>query len=176
MTSRLVSASLTAGLFFNMAVSAYAAGEAATAALKTVDGQDAGTATFTEATAGILIKLELKGLAPGWHGLHIHEDGKCEADFSSAGAIHNPLGSQHGILNEEGPTAGDLPNIHIAADGTGSAELLSPLLSLSKEADDGLFDAGGASLIVTENPDDHVSDPDGNSGKRVACGVITAKP
>lgn len=167
---------LLASIVLTMTIqSANAAGEAATTTLKLADGQDAGTATFTEATAGVLIKLSLKGLPPGWHGIHVHEEGKCDGDLASAGAIHNPLGAQHGFLNEEGPAAGDLPNIHVAADGTASAEILSPLLSLSKEADDGLFDANGASLVIFENPDDHLTDPDGNSGKRIACGLIMAK-
>jgi superoxide dismutase, Cu-Zn family len=175
MTATHISLLLATALLVLHTPTVKAAGEAATSALKLADGQDAGTATFTEATAGVLIKLQLKGLPPGWHGIHVHDDGKCDGDFASAGAIQNPLGAQHGFLNDEGPMAGDLPNVHIAADGTGSIEMISPLLSLSKDADDGLFDANGASLVIFENPDDHLTDPDGNSGKRIACGLITSK-
>lgn len=153
----------------------FAGSEAATAALKLKDGKDIGTATFTDAAAGVLIRLDLTGLPPGAHAVHVHETGTCEADFTSAGAIYNPLGAKHGFLNDDGPMAGDLPNVYAAADGTLKAEILSPLLSLSKETEDGLFDADGASLVLFAAADDHLSEPEGNSGDRIACGKITAK-
>lgn len=153
----------------------FAGSEAATAALKLKDGKDIGTATFTDAAAGVLIRLDLTGLPPGAHAVHVHETGTCEADFTSAGAIYNPLGAKHGFLNDDGPMAGDLPNVYAAADGTLKAEILSPLLSLSKETEDGLFDADGASLVLFAAADDHLSEPEGNSGDRMACGKITAK-
>ncbi|HMN38209.1 MAG TPA: superoxide dismutase family protein [Hyphomicrobium sp.] len=154
---------------------ALAAGETATARMKLADGADAGVITLMEGTAGVLMKFELKGLKPGPHGMHVHESSACEGDFSSSGAIYNPLGAKHGYLHEEGPMAGDLPNIHVAADGTASGELLSPFLTLSKEAEETLFDSDGASIVIFEKPDDYVSDPEGNSGGRVACGAITAQ-
>ena len=154
---------------------AFAFGETASAALKGVDGADAGTVTFTEGSAGVLLKFAIKGLPPGPHAAHIVEKGVCEADFSSAGGIHNPLGAKHGLLAEEGPMAGDLPNIYAAADGTLQAELLSPAISLNTEADDGLFDADGAAIVILENADDYQTEPDGDAGKRIACGVITIK-
>jgi len=154
---------------------ARAVGDVAVARLKLADGTEAGTVTLMEATAGVLMKFELKGLKPGPHGLHVHESGACDGDFSSAGAIYNPLGAKHGYLHDEGPMAGDLPNVHAGADGTASGEFLSPFLTLSKDAEETLFDADGASLVLFENPDDYASDPDGNSGNRVACGTITAK-
>ncbi|MGE0054675.1 MAG: superoxide dismutase family protein [Hyphomicrobium sp.] len=154
---------------------ARAIGEVSTVRLKLADGTDAGVITLMEATAGVLMKFDLKGLKPGPHGLHVHEIGKCEGDFSSAGAIYNPLGAKHGFLHDEGPMAGDLPNIHVGADGTASGEFLSPFLTLSKDTEESLFDTDGASIVVFEKPDDYASDPEGNTGNRVACGAIMIK-
>lgn len=172
--THFISASVVA---FTVALSGYAFafGETATATLKTAEAADAGTVTFTEGSAGVLLKFALKGLPPGAHAAHIVEKGICEADFSGAGGIHNPLGAKHGFLAEEGPMAGDLPNVYAAADGTVTAELLSPSISLSTEAEDGLFDSDGAAIVILENADDYETDPDGGAGKRLACGVITIK-
>lgn len=154
---------------------AFAVGETATAAVKLADGKDAGIITFTEATAGVLIKFELKGLPPGKHGIHVHETGKCEGDLSSAGAIYNPLGAKHGFLHDEGPMAGDLPNLYAAADGTVVAEVLSPFLTLSKEAEETLFDTDKTSVVIFAKGDNYESEPDGEAGQRIACGVLVAK-
>lgn len=171
---------LMMGLLINAAVlipghSAWAMGETAVAQLKLTDGADAGTITFTEGTAGILLKFELKGLPPGPHGLHVHDTGTCEGDFSSAGAIYNPLGAKHGFLHEEGPMAGDLPNVHVGSDGTATGEMLSPFLTMSKNSEETLFDDNGSSIVIFEAADDYASDPDGAGGKRIACGTIGAK-
>lgn len=154
---------------------AFAFGETATATLKLAGGADSGTVTFTEGSAGVLLKFALKGLPPGAHAAHIYEKGVCDGDFSSAGAIHNPLGAKHGYLAEEGPMAGDLPNVYAAADGSIATELLSPAISLSTEAEDGLFDSDGAAIVILEKADDYETDPDGGAGKRIACGVISIK-
>ena len=154
---------------------AHAVGETAIAVMKLADGKDAGTLTFTEATAGVLIKLELKGLPPGKHAIHVHETGKCEGDFSSAGAIYNPLGAKHGFLHDEGPMAGDLPNIYAGADGTVVAEVLSPFLTLSKEAEETLFETDKTAVVIFAKGDDYESEPDGGAGARVACGVLVTK-
>lgn len=147
----------------------------ATAALKKSDGSDIGTVTFSEAPSGLVVKFELKGLAPGPHGVHVHEAGKCDGDFASAGGIYNPLGAKHGFFNEDGPMAGDMANVYAAADGSVVAEFLSPFLSLNKEAEDGLFDDDGTAIIVFEKADDHLSEPEGAAGARIACGAIKAK-
>lgn len=154
---------------------ASAVGEVAVAKIKLATGADAGTVSMMEATAGVLIKYDLVGLPPGPHALHVHEAGKCEGDFNSAGGIYNPLGAKHGYLNEEGPMAGDLPNIHVGADGKATGELVSPFLTLNKDAEESLFDADGATLVLFEKPDDYATDPDGQAGNRIACGTITAK-
>lgn len=154
---------------------AFAVGETATASVKLADGKDAGTVTFTEGTAGVLLKFDLKGLPPGPHGVHVHETGKCEGDFASAGEIYNPLGAKHGFLHDEGPMAGDLPNVYAGADGAVLSEILSPFLTLSTEAEESLFDPDGAALVIRDKTDDYQTDTDGGSGARTACGVISIK-
>lgn len=150
-------------------------GEAAVAKVKLADGTDAGTISLSETNAGILIKFDLRGLSPGPHAIHVHETGKCEGDFASAGAIHNPLGAGHGYLNAEGPMNGDLPNIHAGADGKAQGEILSQLINLSRESEDSIFDTDGASFVLFEKPDDYLTDPEGEAGARIACGVIDPK-
>jgi superoxide dismutase, Cu-Zn family len=154
---------------------AVAAGSAAVAELKLADGTSAGTVTLSEMAAGVLLKIDLKGLPPGPHGFHVHEAGKCEADFSSAGQIYNPLGAKHGFLNDEGPMAGDLPNIVAGPDGAARAEMMSTYLHLNMDGDDTLFGPAGTAIVVYEKADDYQTDPDGGAGKRVACGVIQKK-
>lgn len=154
---------------------ALAVGEVATARMKFADGKDAGSISLMEATGGVLMKFDLSGLAPGAHAVHVHESGACEGDFTGAGSIYNPLGAKHGFLHEEGPMAGDLPNIHAGADGKATGEFLSNYLTLNKEAEETLFDADGSSIVIFQKPDDYVTDPDGGGGGRVACGTIQAK-
>ena len=173
--SSFARATIAAISVFVVAPTASAAGQTASAQLKNAAGADIGIATFTEAASGVLIKFELKGLPPGPHGIHVHDTGTCEGDFTSAGAIFNPLGAQHGFYNDEGPMAGDLPNIFANADGTAVAEVLSPFLALTKDVEDGLFDTNGTALVVFDKADDHLTDPDGDAGARLACGVITLK-
>lgn len=154
------------------ATPALAIGAKASSDLKTLDGKDAGSIKMVETTAGVLLRVKLNGLAPGVHALHIHDSGKCEADFASAGAIYNPLGAKHGYLNDEGPMVGDLPNLFVGPTGEVEVELLSPFVTLNREAEETIFDADGTSFIVFDKADDYVSDPDGNAGARVACGII----
>lgn len=177
---RLTQSGLAAGLgailtLSGLSSTALAVGETATAAIKLANGTDAGIVTLTEGTAGVLFKFELKGLPPGPHAVHVYETGKCEGDFTSAGGIYNPLGAKHGFLHDEGPMAGDLPNIYAGADGSVSAEILSPFLTLSTEAEESLFDADGAAVIVQEKPDNYEAEPDGDSGARVGCGLISIR-
>jgi Cu-Zn family superoxide dismutase len=153
---------------------ALAVGETAAAKIKLANGSDAGTITMMEATAGVIIKFDLSGLPPGPHAIHVHESNVCEGDFVSAGNIYNPLGAKHGFLHDEGPMSGDLPNIHVSADGKAVAEVLSPFLTLSKDAEETLFDSDGSSFVIFELADDYESEPEGGVGTRIACGAISA--
>ncbi|HEY8127954.1 MAG TPA: superoxide dismutase family protein [Hyphomicrobium sp.] len=175
MKIRTIGAATLAVLLVAAADQAGATGEKAVAELMLANGTSIGTITLTEIAAGVMLKFDLKGLPPGPHALHVHEVGKCEGDFSSAGGIYNPLGAKHGFLNEEGPMAGDLPNVVAAADGTALAEVLSPYLHLSKETDDTLFDTDGSSLVLYEKADDYQTDPEGGGETRIACGVLKAQ-
>jgi Cu-Zn family superoxide dismutase len=130
----------------------------------------AGRFIATEAPSGVLIQIEVQGMAPGWHGLHLHEKGDCSAaDFTSAGAhVNHPTAKKaHGLLNPGGPDFGDLPNIYVAADGTGKAEVFTSLVKFTE-----LKDADGSAVVVHANKDDHSAQPIGGAGARVACGVI----
>jgi Cu-Zn family superoxide dismutase len=145
------------------------AAEAAKAELQTVDGKAIGTVTFAETPKGVLITISLKGAPEGIHAFHVHETGKCEPPFKSAGSHFNPEHKKHGFV-AAGPHAGDMPNLHIPANGVLDQEILNPNLSLSGK--NSLFDADGAAVILHAGVDDYKSDPAGNAGDRFACGVI----
>lgn len=171
---KFVAAAVLAAGFLGAAANspALAVGEKAAVAMRSADGKDIGVVTIVETMAGILLQVKLKGLPPGAHGFHIHETGKCEGDLSSAGEIYNPLGAKHGFLNYEGPMAGDLPNLIAGGSGEAEAEILSPFVTLSKEAEETLFDVDGATLIIFAEADDYISEPDTATGPRIACGVV----
>lgn len=140
-----------------------------TVSLKTGAGADAGKATLTEAPNGVLLRIEAKGLTPGWHGLHFHEKADCsKADFTSAGAhTHGADKAVHGLLNPAANETGDLPNLYAAADGTANAEMFKRVVTLKA-----LQDADGSALVIHANADDHMTQPIGGAGPRVACGEI----
>jgi Cu-Zn family superoxide dismutase len=147
--------------------------QTATAAIKDAQGKQIGTATLTEGADGVRIALDISKLPPGAHGLHIHSVGKCEApDFKSAGPHFNPDAKKHGMKNADGPHAGDLPNVEVGADGTVKTAVTTKLVTLGAGRNS-LFQEGGTALVIHADPDDERTDPAGNSGARIACGVIT---
>lgn len=151
-------------------------GDTATAELRDASGQPVGQATFTEVKGGVRIVLEARNLPPGEKGVHLHAVGKCEPpQFTSAGAHFNPQGKQHGILNPAGAHAGDLPNITIGPQGTGRLESFTDAVTLGSGANS-LLRPEGTAIVVHAAPDDFRTDPTGNSGARIACGVLTKKP
>ncbi|WP_263383131.1 superoxide dismutase family protein [Granulicella arctica] len=142
--------------------------------LKTATGEDAGTASFREGKKGQLsIKLSLKNLPIGDHAVHIHQNPVCDApDFKTAGGHFNPESKQHGSLNPMGHHAGDLPeNITIGEQHTAELTVKVNYLSLDPTSPNSVF---GHSIMVHEKADDMKTDPTGNAGNRIACGVITA--
>lgn len=150
----------------------YAAGDKATAQMIGVDGQEMGTAELEETLAGVLVTVRLKGLPPGGHAFHIHDIGRCEPPFASSGKVLNPLNAKHGLRHEEGPAMGNMPNLYAGANGDVSAEVLNPFVTLAPDADGSLVRESGTAIIVRANPDDHKTQPEGNSGAPIACGVI----
>ncbi len=161
---------------FGLAVgcSTVAPGPRATAELKDKDGKLVGRADFHEVSDGVIVRLDVKGLTPGLHAVHVHTVGKCEAPgFTSAGGHFNPGGKKHGLKSPDGAHAGDLPNMLIAKDGSGRFEALTDAITL-KAGSNSVFDADGSAFVIHVGVDDYVTDPTGNAGDRAACGLIVA--
>ncbi len=144
----------------------------ATANLALADGTAAGTARLVGNGDRLSLVVDVAGISPGPHGIHLHTVGQCEAPgFTSAGGHLNPGGKQHGTDNPLGSHLGDLPNIQVDAEGKGS--LTVPLHGARADLMSELFDADGTAIVVHAGPDDYKTDPAGNSGGRIACGVFT---
>jgi Cu-Zn family superoxide dismutase len=142
----------------------------AEAVLKTAAGAGAGSASVQEHDGGLMVTVKAKGLPPGPHGVHVHMVGRCDApDFTTAGSHWNPTAKQHGMENPAGPHGGDMPNLLVGSDGTGSLTIALPSGTF-----EGLLDEDGAAIVVHAAADDLKTDPSGNSGGRIACGVFGA--
>lgn len=146
------------------------------AQVMTADGQEAGTVTFTQMEHGVLVEANLQNLPEGEHGFHIHETGACEPDFQAAGGHYSPAGNEHGFDTPEGHHVGDLPNIHVSAEGMAMVDHFAPQLTLAAEDDDQapftLADADGSAIMVHAQADDYQSAD--SAGDRIACGVIAS--
>jgi len=149
-----------------------AAAQSAKATLKNAEGKEVGTAALTETPAGVLIRLSVDGLPPGERAFHIHGVGKCEPPFTSAGPHFNPGGKKHGLMAAEGHHAGDLPNLHVPAGGALVVEVLNREVTLEKGKPSSLLGGQGTALVVHAGKDDYKSDPAGDAGGRIACGLI----
>lgn len=121
----------------------------------------------------VFVNFSLSGMAPGEHGFHIHETGSCEQpDFESAGGHYNPTDANHGMDDPEGPHAGDMKNIEVSEDGTVNTEVTADMVTLEEGQDNTLFTEDGTALVIHSGADDYETQPSGDAGDRIACGVI----
>lgn len=146
----------------------------AVAEMRSATGVRFGTLTLSPGVAGVRIDGALTGVPAGVHGIHFHQVGRCDGpDFTSAGPHLNPGGAAHGLDNPRGPHAGDLPNVTANTNGQMIVDIATSRVTLSFTGSAALFDADGTALVIHADADDQRSDPAGNSGERIACGVIT---
>ena len=139
-------------------------------------GDTKGTAEMWQDADNVVhVEVQVTGMPAGPHGIHFHAVGSCESTsagaFAGAGAHFNPLGRQHGLDNPQGPHGGDAPNFTVNADGTGRASFTTDRISLT-DGSTSLFDADGSAIVIHAAADDQISQPAGNSGARIACGVL----
>lgn len=137
------------------------------------DGKPVGKVELTEEEDALRVMVDANDLPEGLHGFHFHEKGVCEApDFESAGGHFNPTEAEHGLDHESGPHAGDLPNLEVGPDGTAKEEFFVQNLTLLAGEENSLFHEGGTSIVIHAEADDGKTQPSGNSGDRIACGVV----
>ncbi|TFF27806.1 superoxide dismutase family protein [Jiella endophytica] len=144
--------------------------DAKTVDVKEADGSSMGTVSFVPTPHGVLMEADLNNLPNGTHGFHIHEKGVCEGDFKSAGGHYNPAGVDHGYMSESGPHAGDMPNV-VATDGAVKVAVFNPNVTMT-DGEAALNDEDGSALMIHSGADDYASQPAGDAGSRIACGVI----
>ncbi len=141
------------------------------------DGRILGTASFRETTLGVRVEVNVRDVLPGKHGMHIHAAGKCDPpDFMTAGGHFNPNTKTHGVAGSVSSHAGDVPQIVVGSDGRGSLTFVAPHLSLNRAASNGLAFGAGTAIVIHANSDDEQTDPAGNSGTRIACGIVRMNP
>lgn len=144
----------------------------ASATLRQGNGAPAGTALLSRAGDKLTLSVAVAGLSAGQHGMHLHMVGRCDGPgFTSAGGHLNPGARQHGSENPAGSHLGDLPNITVNTNGAGVGS--AQLAGTSSDIEAALFDTDGTAIVVHASADDYKTDPTGNSGARIACGVLT---
>jgi len=153
----------------------HAAPVQAQATIINLQGEEIGMASLRQGPTGVLLHIRVSGLTPGAHGFHLHSHGACDPEegFTTAKGHVGLIEGGHGLLNPDGPEAGDLPNLFVGADGIAEMEAFNTLVSLV-EGPHNLLDEDGSTFVIHANPDDHMSQPIGGSGPRVACGLIEA--
>ena len=144
--------------------------ERADVPMRDATGRDLGTLSLANTTGGLLLTGVLHDLPPGTHGIHLHAVGRCEPPFTTAGGHWNPTSRMHGSQNPMGPHLGDMPNVVASADGTVMVSVMTPGGTL--RGTDAALDADGAAVVIHAAADDYRTDPSGNSGARIACGVV----
>lgn len=178
MNTRTIAVAVLASLSLNACAAASSQNPPttfATATLTNSAGQAVGNVEIVKSGLQVVIRANVTGQAAGEHGIHLHTTGVCEAPgFTSAGAHLNPADHQHGSLNPAGPHIGDLPNITVGSGGYGT--IVSQLAGAAGAILDTIFDADGTAIVMHAGPDDYKTDPSGNSGGRIACGVLKRFP
>ena len=149
-----------------------AAAQTAKANLRNAEGKEVGSAALTQTPAGVLITLSVKGLPAGEHAFHVHAVGKCEPPFTTAGGHFNPEKKKHGMMASDGPHAGDMPNLHVPTSGELAVDVLNAAVTLEKGKANSLFGPEGTALIIHAGKDDYKTDPTGEAGGRIACGLV----
>jgi Cu-Zn family superoxide dismutase len=163
---------LLLSLFSLVSARGMAKGSATTVAVKDATGKDMGSVKIKSIATGVELKLNLHGFTPGEHAIHFHQNAKCDApDFKSAGPHFNPDGKKHGLENPEGCHAGDMLNFTADDKGNAKATIVNKGVNLGTDAHS-LYSNGGTALVVHAKADDMKTDPAGNAGDRIACGVI----